>query len=163
MNRKQALTVCCTLALAACSAEPPSIRVPTTPDSDDKNSIRQITARSATGWLLTIDPDGSGSVGYGSSGLDFVAFGEGTFDFAAVRDALLAQSLSEGSIRRDFAVAFVHAGETSTTARYVPNPELMKTLFEKGVASAAKSGTRVDELYAAHPPVPGDSATQGKE
>jgi len=163
MLRRLALALCCMLVLVCCGGEPSSTSVPAAPASDHKNTIRQITVRSATGWLLTIETDGSGSVGFGSSAQDFAPFPQGTFDFAAIRDSLLPQSLPSGSIRKDFAVAFARAGETSTTARYISDFKTMKTLFEKAVASADKTGSRVDELYAAKPPVPDDSATPGKE
>ncbi len=149
-----ALALCCLLALASCGGGPPSARAPSPPESHDKNPILQITVRSTTGWLLTIEPDGWGSIGYGSSAQDFAPFPPGTFDFEAVRDALVPKSLPGGSIRKDFAVAFFRAGEPSTTALYLSDFTLMKTLFDKAVASADKTGTRVDELYSAYPPVP---------
>jgi hypothetical protein len=151
------------LALASCGGEPSSTTPPAAPASDPTNTIRQITIRTATGWLLTIETDGSGNIGYGSSAQDFAPFPPRTFDFAGVRDSLLPQSLPSGSIRRDFAVAFARAGETSTTARYVADFKTMKILFEKAVASADKTGTRVDELYAAMPPVTEGALPKGKE
>lgn len=154
LARRLAPALCCLLALASCSGGPPSTSAPVSEDSHDKNTIRQITIRTPTGWLLAIESDGAGNVGYGSSAHDFARFPNGTFDFGAVRDSLLRESVRAGSIRTGFAVAFARAGEISTTARYVSDGAMMRALFDKAVASADKTGTRVDELYATYPPLP---------
>ena len=145
--------LCCALALAGCRGGPSSTGNPRTSEPGSKDAIRQITVHTATGWLLTIKADGSGSVGYGSSAQDFAPFPQGTFRFAEVRDRLLPQSRPAGSIREGFAVTFAREGEISSTARYVSDSKMVEALFEKAVASAQKTGTRVEELYAAHPPV----------
>ncbi len=157
MDCKLRLALCCTLVLASCRGGPSSTGLPEASAPGNKDTIRQITVHTATGWLLTIETDGSGSVGYGSSAQDFALFPQETFRFAEVRDTLLPQSLPAGSIRKGFAVAFARAGETSTTARYVSDSKMIKALFEKAVASAHKTGTRVEELYAARPPVQDES------
>ena len=158
MNSGPTLALCCLLVFASCWGGPSPTRIPAASTPGNRDTIRQITIHSATGWLLTIEANGSGSVGYGSSAQDFAPFPQGTFDFALVCDTLLRQSVPTGTIRRDFGVAFVRAGETSTTARYVSDSKMMKALFEKAVTSADKTGTRVEELYAAKPPVPDDPA-----
>ncbi|MBI4166484.1 MAG: hypothetical protein HY508_12195 [Acidobacteria bacterium] len=163
MNRQAVFVLCSILAVSSCGGGPSSNRAPAAPASNYKNTIRQITIHTPAGWLLTIEADGSGNVGYGSSAHDFAPFPVGTFDFAPLRDELLRQSGPAGSMRSGFAVAFARAGEISTTARYVSDFGMMKTLFERAVASADKPGTRVAQLYATIPPVPAAPPATGKE
>ena len=105
----------------------------------------------STGWHLNIRPDGSGLVGYGSSGSDFAPFDQHTFDFAAVRDRLLALSVAERGNTSDIPVAFHQAGVTSTRCRYVSDEETVNLLFVKAIERANKAGTRVDQLLRTRP------------
>lgn len=163
MNAAATLTLALMMAFGGCPSSAPSGSAPSASDPSGRETIRQVTVRAPTGWLITIEANGSGSVGYGSSSHDFAAFPAATFDFAAVRDKLQHESAQDGSMQTHFAVAFARAGETSTTARYVLDASTIIDLFKKAVAAADKTGTRVAELYSSIPPAPDALPATGRD
>ena len=119
-------------------------------------SQRELTAISIltpTGWWLSISPDGSGQVGFGSSIQDEARFSTETFSFRDLRDQLLSSCTVEGSLARDPAVTFVGSGPASTESLYCSDVGVMASVFERAVEGSDFGGTRLGELNSAQPPV----------
>jgi len=145
-------SVCAVLALVSCVDAPRE----TSSLESHRVSQRQLVAISIltpTPWWLTISPDGSGHIGYGSSIQDEARFTSETFSFLDLRDQFLEACTVEGSLERDPAVTFVGFGPAATESLYCSGVGVMVPLFERAVAGADFSGTRLGELYTAQPPV----------
>ena len=148
---------------AACSpvqsASPPNTRshpavAATTGQAQATQAVHIFTP---TGWWLIIKNDGAGRIGYGSTFGDDAPFPSGTFDWPHVRDALVSNLRTTGSISSDFGVTWEHTPpEDVSFSQYTANKPLMRELFEKAKSHISRpmlSG-KLNTLWHERPPVP---------
>jgi hypothetical protein len=103
-------------------------------------------------WMLDIGPDGSATVGYGSSAGDFAKVPAGTFDFAEVYKKMVPVVQPGGSTPPFYAVCFQRRGASSTSAVYTQDEPTVLALFEKALAARDNSDAgRLDELLKTYP------------
>ncbi|HEX7026207.1 MAG TPA: hypothetical protein VF268_03130 [Gammaproteobacteria bacterium] len=104
-------------------------------------------------WSLSILPDGSGALGYGSSAFDFASIPGETFDFGQVYGALAAVVSPDGNIREWFSVAFYETDKAETYSQYTREAELVLGLFKTAKDKCRPlDKTRMDELWEQRPP-----------
>ena len=118
-----------------------------------ESKVIKISVLAPSGWLLIIERDGSGQMGYGSQGTDFTKFPSGTFEFSDIISTLTKLCVSEGSISKDYAVAFRQEGQTSVTSKYFNDDGLAQALYDKAFQTSMKAGTRIEELYKTKPTI----------
>jgi hypothetical protein len=115
------------------------------------NELRWISLTTG-GWILDIRPDGSGTVGYGSSAGDFAKDPAGTFDFAEAYKKMVLVVQPTGSTPPFYAVCFHKEGETSASAVYTKDGAMVLALFEKALAARdTKAADRLDEIRKTNP------------
>lgn len=103
-----------------------------------------------TGWMMSILPNGSGSIGFGSNPMDVAVFPEGTFSLQNIYSALVPK-LKEAPEKGDVAVAIRASGATSTTARYISRFEAKPIFAKAQQQSTALDKARFDALVKDHP------------
>lgn len=100
------------------------------------------------GWFLSIEADGSGSIGYGSNAFDFASVPVGTFDFEKVYSSLAQSVRASGNIRESLTVAFHQRHVTTTLALSTDDAGLVLGLFNTAKQNAAGlNKARIDELW----------------
>jgi len=103
---------------------------------EEKRS-RAISVHTPNGWYLNIESDGSGRVGYGSSGPDSWGFKAGTFDVEKVNKDLKALANDEkGKMRTHFLFSLESerlAPDKPGQARYSRDNTVIPALFEKAI------------------------------
>jgi len=110
------------------------------------------------GWFLTINADGSGSIGVGSNVSDFAAVPVGTFDFEKVYSGLSRHARGEGSLTESFGVVTFHQQHATTTSvLYTNDVNLVLGLFDTAQQNAVGmafglTAARVRELWERSPP-----------
>ncbi len=122
----------------------------------DKNwdDFVRMSIYTPSGWVLDINKDGSGSIGFGAEAPGDVAdFPKETFNFIELTQMIEPKLKSEGTISTMFGVSFQRKGQVSTTARCISDILLMKQLFEKAYKASDKTYTRIEKLYKEKPPV----------
>lgn len=102
------------------------------------------------GWMLTIRPNGSAVLVFGSNPLDKAESPEGTFSFQDIYNTLVPK-LKETSEKGDIAVAIRTSGATSTTARYINRSEVKPMFAKAQQQSTALDKARFDALVKDHP------------
>jgi hypothetical protein len=103
-----------------------------------------------SGWRVSIMPNGSGSIGYGSNPMDVASFPEGTFSLQTIYNTLVSK-LNDAPEQDDIAVAIRASGTSSTTARYVSR-SVAKPIFDKAQQqSTALDKARFDGLVKDRP------------
>ena len=122
------------------------------PSADSQ--VVEIAISTPSMWLLRVERDGSGQVGFGQVGTDFARCPAGTFDFASLQEQFRSLCVSTGTISQDFSIAFRGEGASSTTAMYFNDAQLARELFSRAVESAITNRNRVEELFKTRPPVP---------
>ena len=147
MDKRAGRMLSCILFLLGCRGVPPSTDSTGVVSPVKKGEIRRISILTPTGWFLDVETDGSGQVGFGSLFHNCARFPKGTINFAELRDTSLSLSVPSGSVSKDIGVAFVRSGGTSTISKYMCELRLTKSLFEKAIASAVKTVTRVAHGY----------------
>jgi RNA polymerase sigma-70 factor (ECF subfamily) len=112
------------------------------------------------GWNLRINPDGSGSYGYGSGFADTVALPAGTFDFADIAEELKKRTQPKGTTRTAYTVALHRPGVRVTVAVYTTDAEYVAGLFAAARARETRSpGGRIQRVWSQSPPTPLNAAT----
>jgi RNA polymerase sigma factor (sigma-70 family) len=115
-----------------------------------------LSVSTPSGWNLRINPDGSGSYGYGSGFADSVTLPAGTFDFASIAEELKPRTKREGNVRTAYTVALHRRGVPVTVAVYTTDAEYVAGLFAAARAKSTRSpGGRVQALWSLRPPTPG--------
>jgi hypothetical protein len=106
------------------------------------------------GWSLSISPDGSAVIGYGSSAFDFVSVPTGTFNFGQIYESLATQVRPYlGNMRESFTVVFRQRDATISDALYIDNADLVLDLFKTAKQNCVLPGrARIDELWERQPP-----------
>jgi hypothetical protein len=105
------------------------------------------------GWFLSIETDGSGSIGYGSNASDFASVPVGTFDFEKVYSSLAQSVRASGNKRESLTVAFHQRHVTTTLALSTDDAGLVLGLFNTAKQNAAGlNRARIDELWERSPP-----------
>lgn len=113
---------------------------------DDCDSIRIIYP---SGWAVTVQKDGSGTVAYGAN--MSVPFPANTLGFNEIRDRLGTSTTAVRQRQNDVAVAFRRKSQTSTTARYTTDKKTLRVIFEK-VHNAVPPGA-LGDLWMRYPPL----------
>jgi hypothetical protein len=103
-----------------------------------------------TGWMMSIMPNGSGSIGFGSNPMDVAVFPKGTFSLQDIYSTLVPK-LKEVPEKGDVAVAIRASGATSTTARYINRSEAKPIFAKAQQQSTALDKARFDALVKDHP------------
>lgn len=105
-------------------------------------------------------PDGSGGLGYGSSGGDGASFPKQTFSFKEIYDLLVPHLSKEGNIQDATAVILHIKGLSPGTPTYALllydksiTKKIMSQALDKSVPIEPK---RFNELLEKYPPVPPD-------
>lgn len=119
----------------------------------------EISISSQLRWWLSIFPDGSGKVQYGSSFTVYRVFPAGTFDYAETY-RLLVRTVKPEAMPSGAAVCFLAEGENTVHAKYTPDWENVERIFTKALR-AGKSplgsdlgSDRLDEILKENPIVP---------
>ena len=123
----------------------------------EKKRSRAISIHTPNGWYLNIESDGSGRVGYGSSGPDSWGFKAGTFDIEKVNKSLKALTNEEnGRMGSHFAFSFEserQAPDKPGPARYSRDNTVIPALLEKAIeAGQVKKSDRGALLLKEYPP-----------
>ena len=142
------------LALSACGGDMATESSAEPSDSASQRELIAVSILSPTAWWLRVDTDGSGQLGYGSAFQDTARFAAGTFRLRELSGRLEEACSNEGSLERDTAVTFVAAMGKSAESLYCSDATLIGPIFDRAVDGANLSGTRLDELYSAQPPLP---------
>lgn len=121
---------------------------PLVPQLQEVDSIRIMDIN--TGWMMSIMPNGSGSIGYGSNPMDVASFPEATFSLKDIY-IVLVPKLKEAAEKGDVAVAIRALGATSTTARYINRSEAKPIFAKAQQQSTALDKARFDALVKDHP------------
>jgi hypothetical protein len=120
---------------------------------DKQPRVEEFSIHTPNGWLLSCRPDGSGSLGYGSSAGDFVPFKAGTIDFAAALKQLRGIADKKGALGTHFAVAFREKGAATAVSVYTKDAKAVLGLFERARKGAARQlSERFDQLWRDRPP-----------
>ena len=146
--------LCLALALSACGGDMVKESSAESSNSASQRELIAVSILSPTAWWLRVDTDGSGQLGYGSAFQDTVRFAAGTFRLRQLSGRLEEACSSEGSLEQDTAVTFVAAMGKSAESLYCSDAALIGPIFDRAVDGANLSGTRLDELYSAQPPLP---------
>ena len=113
------------------------------------------------GWILDINPDGSGKLTFGSTGGDDARIPKQTFSFQAVYNLLLPHLSDTYHVGKSVAVTLPIKGtppEIPTYALYLDDRGIVSQLMtEARDKSVPVNPKRFKELLAAHSPVPDDS------
>ena len=131
----------------------------TTPSIPPFDQVANIRLYTTNGWYLSISPDGSGGLGYGSSGGDGADFQKQTFSFKEIYDLLVPHLSKEGNIQQDTAVAFHVVGfpTSGAIALYLNDKSIVKKIMSQAInKSVPFEPKRFNELLAKYPPVPPD-------
>jgi len=115
--------------------------------------LAEIRLAANPGWSLSILPDGSAAIGYGSHAPDFASVPAGTFDFERVYQSVAADARPSGSMRDPFTVIFYRRGATDARALRTDKADLLVGLFitaRQNCDPLAKA--RIDELWERMPP-----------
>jgi len=123
----------------------------------EKKRSRAISIHTPNGWYLNIESDGSGRVGYGSSGPDSWGFKAGTFDIEKVTNDLKALTNDEkgrmGSHFLYFLESERQAPDKPGPARYSRDNTVIPALLEKAIeAGQVKKSDRGALLLKEYPP-----------
>jgi len=104
----------------------------------------------ASGWYLRVLPDGSGLIGYGSSGQDAQFLDKGTFRFDDVLKRLSASSQT-GSTPGGHSFGISRPGVVEVATRYLTDETLVRELFET-CRPAATANPHVNRRWRERPP-----------
>jgi len=125
-------------------------------DSYKRPSLEQcdeISIESPYSWAITILSDGSGHIGYGSSGTDRVSFPKGTFDFASAYKELIGISGENVSSAKSICFFLHRKGDESTSAIQTTNIDFFMKFFEKArKGSSGFEETRLPSIWEKHSP-----------
>jgi hypothetical protein len=115
--------------------------------------VAEISLGVYPGWSLSISPDGSGVIGYGSSASDFASVPAGTFDFGRIYQSLATVARPNvGDMRESFTVVFRQRGATTSDALYTDKADLVLDLFETAKHKCVPPGkARIEELWERQP------------
>lgn len=118
--------------------------------------------RGQSSWYLEITENGGGKVEFwpGLGGLPAgarpasAAVPPGTFDFAAVRDRLLALVAKSGKGRSGGAALFFRRGQGGASPEPLRDPAAATDLFRRALAAAKRPGKWYKQALREHPPLP---------
>jgi hypothetical protein len=102
-----------------------------------------------SGWYVRISPDGSGLLGYGSTGQDSAPLPKGTFRFTDVLEALSASSQKQ-PIARAHTYSISKSGVAEADVRYMLDDKMLQGVFQ--TARAATTNPHLDRLWRERPP-----------
>ena len=115
--------------------------------------LKEIRLSAGPGWSLSIGPDGSAAIGYGSNGSDFASVPAGTFDFEQVYRSLAPVVRPTGNMRESFTVAFYEREVTIGYSLYTDNANVILDLFTTAKQKCVPPDkARIDELWERQPP-----------
>jgi hypothetical protein len=119
----------------------------------------EIGVHTRSGWYLHILPDGSGSLGFGSSGFDFSRFPAKTFQFEKVFADLRGKATSAEVVRGEgYPVWFRTKAADSAKAFYTKDVDAVARLFETALANAEMRVPRLKKIWESDPPTPKKNA-----
>jgi hypothetical protein len=123
----------------------------------EKRPSRAISIRTPNAWYLNINSDGSGRVGYGSSGPDSWGFKAGTFDIEKVNKDLKALTNDENGKMGSHFLFFLEserlAPDKPGPARYSRDNTVIPALLAKAIEAAeVKKSDRGTLLMKEYPP-----------
>jgi hypothetical protein len=114
--------------------------------ANNENGIARLKAKESrivtlivstpTSWRVDVREDGSGEVGVFPDEQSYADIPPGTFDFAALRDDLLAQLIDTGDYRQVPLVSFMRSGRGYAKGQGVGNRQLIRQLFDRALAAA---------------------------
>ena len=110
-----------------------------------------------TGWSARLFPNGSASFGYGASGGDWAEIPEGSFSFEEIYTLLVPRLKQKGNITESASVALWTEGQTSTSALYFDDKEVLRKIMHNLCDKTVPIWKdRFEHLLREYPLVPGD-------
>jgi hypothetical protein len=145
-----------TIAMATVALQLPQL----SPAQDKGQPTKGIFIYAPSGWMLTIESDGSGLLQYGSLAFDGWRFKAGTIDAAqAEKDLRALKSDAKGGISSHFSFSFEaerKAPDQPGPARYTRDEQVVPGLFKAAVDATSGrnelNARRRAELLAKKPP-----------
>jgi hypothetical protein len=116
-----------------------------------QGGIRQVTLAPHGSWSLSIEPDGSAEITLPNWFDSSARAPAGTFDFARVRDQLLAACAPEGAGMGQWYASFPRTGVPGCDGRRLDDIELAHKLFRQAVAALESKEDQFDELATKFP------------
>jgi hypothetical protein len=117
-----------------------------------QGEIREVDLGLHASWSLSILPDGSAKLTLPNWSDSSARTPAGTFDFAAVRDRLLADCSETGAGNAEWYAAFPRSGQSSCRGMAVTNARLARTLFRRAIKAVTTREAKFDELLRRFPP-----------
>ena len=119
----------------------------------NQSEIARLTVSTPSQWMLDVLPDGSGRIGVFGQREVKAAVPAGTFDFAALRDRLLAACGEGGDCADPSLVFFFRSGRGYAEGKAVRDVSLVAGTIERALNAATGRGEAFERLLRERPPL----------